>query len=118
MKIVSIAGHVLQFDFGTNMLISSVTGLDALSPIENHPINEQGAALLYGGLARKDEKDKKPVQHSYEQCKELIKDFSGKEYGELVTAWLRHINIIPDEDAPELNKTESEKLEEEEKKKG
>lgn len=106
MKNVIINGHPLRFDWGTMEHIGFATGLDAANPLEGVPVAEQAVAMLYGGLARLDERDDKPISHSLNQCRKIIRDFSGAQIKRLIDAYNISMTIDEDEASQSAKKDE------------
>lgn len=98
MKYTKINGHNLQFDWGTLEFIGTATGLDPANPLHGVPVFDQAAAILYGGLARVDEENKRPVTNSLASCKQLIKSFTGGQVKRLIEAYNISMTIDVDED--------------------
>jgi len=94
MKDVTISEYTLRFDWGTFELIGAITGNDPSNPLLGiTAIGDQAAFVLYGALARVDERAERPIKFSIEQVKKMLKDFSGVEIAELLGAYVNSARV-------------------------
>jgi hypothetical protein len=108
MKNVTIAGLTLRFDWGTLELMAEVTGKDSSNPLEGITNTTlQANYILYGALARVDERADRPVTHSVDNVRKMLKDFSGSDIKELLTAYVNSLRVNSAE--PEDAQTDEEK---------
>lgn len=106
MSRILIKGKQLQFDWGMNIILSKHTGKDALTPLVDLSHAEMMESLVYAGLARVDEEENRPVTHSIDQVRLLVKRFSGPDIAKLNTAWDTFLYV--DTDAIEDNEPSQE----------
>lgn len=100
MKNITISDYALRFDWGTMELIAAVTGKDASNPIEGvDDFTDRAVHIMYGGLARIDEKADRSIQHSLTECRKLIKDLMPGEVAKMLTAFFAVMKIDVDETA-------------------
>lgn len=105
MKNVTISDYTLRFDWGTMELIAALTGKDASNPIEDiTDFTDRAVHILYGGMARHDERSEVPITHTIASCRKIIKDFTPGEVGQMLRAFFGVMRI----DADESSVTESE----------
>ncbi len=98
MKDVKINGLTLRFDWGTVMLISEATKVEGTNPLIGIPAVEEGKYILYGALARVQERSEEPIIISPEGAGRMIKEFSGSQYDALVKEFIKLMQVDPDED--------------------
>lgn len=98
MKNITISDLSLRFDWGTMELIAEVTGKDASNPIEDiTDFTDRAVHILYGGMARHDERSEVPITHTLASCRKIIKDFTPGEVGQMLTAFFGVMKIDADE---------------------
>lgn len=111
---VKVNGLNLRFTMGTMMAMASINpNGDTLSPLTGVPEQLHGAHILYGAMAAYDEKQGIAPTYSLDQCKSLIKDFTGKQYVAVINGYNQLINTDNDQDVT----VSTENGEEEDKKK-
>lgn len=98
MKDVKINGITLRFDWGTVMLISSVTGVDGTNPLVGIPQIDEGKYILYGAMNRVSEKAGMPNDTTLDQAAERIKDFSASQYSALINGFINLMQVDQEED--------------------
>lgn len=98
MKNTTISDYALRFDWGTMELIAALTGKDASNPIEDiTDFTDRAVHILYGGLARSDERADVPIQYTLGACRKIIKDFTPGEVGKMLTAFFTVMKVDTDE---------------------
>lgn len=98
MKNITISDYALRFDWGTMELIAALTGKDASNPIEDiTDFTDRAVHILYGGMARHDERSEVPITHTLVSCRKIIKDFTPGEVGQMLRAFFSVMKIDADE---------------------
>lgn len=95
---VVINGLQMRFTMATMMLIAEQNpNGEMLFPLSGLDSNQHGIYILYGALAAYDEKQERAPRYSLDDCKKLIKDFTGKQYIAMYEQYNKLITIEPDE---------------------
>lgn len=88
MKDFEISGHHIRLDLGAMKIMAKQTGLDATDPMHGITDNVQVlATIMYGGMARAQERSGKAATHTFDQVVSLLDDFSQGEMAQIVQAW-------------------------------
>lgn len=107
---IKIKQFELLVDWGAMILIGDALGSDPIDPLKGLPVKDSLAAVLYGGTARWAEERGTVAPYSLDQCKELIKSFSGYSIGKLTDFWIKACTMdVDDEDAEQLPEGEAAK---------
>jgi hypothetical protein len=97
MKDFEINGLHFRFDNGCLDLMRKARGIEESNPLDGMTDSKAISVLiLYGGLARVEVKQEKPVSRSLGDCEKLFDDFSPAETALMVNAWNAALSIVPE----------------------
>lgn len=95
-----VGEHHIVIDMGTLELMANATGGKWANPLADIPeTRDQAALILYGGLARMDEIEKRPEGKTFEECKQLMRGFAPAEATQLFNCYTK-VMTIPGEGEP------------------
>lgn len=99
-KDFEFAGLHFRFDNGSLDVMREARASDAQNPLEGLTGDKNIASLMiYGGLARVDIRNDKPVQRSWDDCKKLYDDLTPGETNKIIKAWSSVFSVSDDQDA-------------------
>jgi hypothetical protein len=111
--IKKIAGHRLQFDWGTMEMIAKLTGQDAVSPLAGIPTGDQFKYIFAGASMRVMEAEKETINSNpavhVEVAQTILKDFSLSEIKSLLVAFNEFWNLDVEVPEPEKKTENSQK---------
>jgi hypothetical protein len=97
--IVKVKNFLLQFDWGTCVLIAEATGKDAANPLEGiNSLSEQALYVLYGGISRKQQADKQPITYTVDMAKEDILLLRPATVGRFISEFGKTLSVDAEED--------------------
>lgn len=102
MKHVNIAGFELLFNWGTQKLMGTAVGKDPVNPLEGiEKTEDQAALILYGGLARIEQRAEKSISRNLDDCHKLLDDFTLGEITTLVNQYVNSLKVdVGDQSIP------------------
>lgn len=110
MKNVNIAGFELRFDWGTQKLMGLAVEKDPVNPLEGiEKTEDQAALILYGGLARIEQKLEKSITKSLPECYKFLDDLTLGEITKLVNAYVDSLKVDIGDQPLESNVSEEKK---------
>lgn len=96
----NVGGYPIVIDMGTLEIMASATGGKWANPLADLPeTRDQAALILYGGLARMDELEKRPEGKTFDECKELIRGLAPAQATQLFNCYTK-VMTIPGEGEP------------------
>lgn len=101
---VKINGLNLRYTMGTLMAIASVNEEgDTLTPLTGLKDSDHGAYILYGALASFNEKHNLPTEYTLQDCKLMVKDFTGRQYIALISKYNKLVTVDENEEVASIN---------------
>ena len=95
-----VGEHHIVIDMGALEIMANATGGKWANPLADvEDTKDQAALILYGGLARADELEKRSEQKTYNDCKELMRGFAPAMATLLFTNYMK-VMTIPGEEEP------------------